>query len=97
MTDKDRHPNCYADLSVVFPKHDDGLRHTPRSCMICVFKTECLREAMENRDGLDVREEVVDRAYESGMLGFFERWSRKKMLYRQRNEKRNRNHGKTDT
>lgn len=37
---------------------------------------------MRETDGLKVREESVDRAYESRMIGFFERWSRKKDLRR---------------
>ncbi|MGD8960103.1 MAG: hypothetical protein PVI27_09680 [Desulfobacteraceae bacterium] len=77
-----RHPPCFGDLKTVFPKGLDGLRHTPRQCMICVFKTECLRSAMEGADGLGVREESVDRAYAAGMIGFFQRWSRKKDLRR---------------
>ncbi|NNG02093.1 MAG: hypothetical protein HKM93_22100 [Desulfobacteraceae bacterium] len=92
MSKQDRHPNCFSDLSIVFPMAADGLRHTPRSCMICVYKTECLRAAMEKSEGVDVREEVVDRAYSSGMLGFFERWSRKKSLHRQRFTKRKGSH-----
>jgi hypothetical protein len=35
---------------------------------------------MADKSGLTVREELVDRAYASGMVGFFERWSRKKAL-----------------
>jgi hypothetical protein len=77
-----RHPPCFGDLKTVFPKGPDGLRHTPRQCMICVFKTECLRSAMDGADGLGVREESVDRAYAAGMIGFFQRWSRKKDLRR---------------
>jgi hypothetical protein len=52
--------------------------------MICVYKTECLRTAMTRPQGTEVREEAVDRAYHSGMIGFFDRWSRKKALHRKR-------------
>ena len=37
---------------------------------------------MDGADGLGVREESVDRAYAAGMIGFFQRWSRKKDLRR---------------
>ena len=77
-----RKPPCFGNLKIVFPKGEDGLGHTPRGCMICVFKTECLRSAMAGGDGLGVREESVDRAYAAGMIGFFQRWSRKKDLRR---------------
>ena len=81
MTDDKEHlPSCYGDLGTVFPAGDDGLRHSPDTCMRCPEKTECLRTAMQGGKGLDVREETVDRAYASGMMGFFERWSRKKEL-----------------
>jgi hypothetical protein len=75
-----KRPPCFGDLKTVFPKGDDGLRHTPESCMICCYKTECLRKAMAAQGGITVREEMVDRAYTSGAVGFFERWSRKKAL-----------------
>ncbi len=50
--------------------------------MSCLHKTACLQSAMEKTGGLKVREEIVDRAYESGMMGFIERWSKKKELQR---------------
>ncbi len=74
-------PECFGDLSRVFPMGDDGLRHTPDNCLTCAIKTECLRAAMDQTDdGLKAREEFVDRAYDAGMMGFLERWSRKKTL-----------------
>ncbi len=65
----------------------DGLRETPESCRVCYCKTECLRTAMQTAEAVQVREEKVDRAYEAGMMGFFERWSRKKALHQKRQEK----------
>ena len=76
-------PECYGDLEKVFPEGSDGLRRSPPLCMACVFKTECLRDAMSKKEGLKVQEKNVDRAYESGMMGFFARWSRKKELHRE--------------
>ena len=73
-------PACFGDLDTVFPKGGDGLRHSPETCLECTHKTECLRSAMQGGRGLRVREETVDRAYTSGMLSFFERWSKKKEL-----------------
>jgi hypothetical protein len=87
MTDETPKPECFGSLENVFPMGGEGLRDTPVVCRACVFKTECLREAMETREGLDVKEEKVDRAYSVGMMGFFERWSRKKTLSRQKAEK----------
>jgi len=75
-------PACFGKLDVVFPKSEDGLRHSPESCMPCFYKTKCLRSAMKGSDGLQVKEEQTDRAYESGRIGFFERWSRKKEFSR---------------
>ena len=87
MTDDSAKPECFGTLQTVFPMGEEGLRNTPVVCRACVFKTECLRAAMETREGLEVKEEKVDRAYSAGMMGFFERWSRKKTLYRQKVEK----------
>jgi hypothetical protein len=46
-----------------------------------------LRSAMAGADGVKVREEIVDRAYDSGMMSFLERWSKKKDLKRRLNKK----------
>lgn len=80
------HPYCFGKLNTVFPLGDDGLRHTPESCMVCRYKTECLREALRQSDGIQVREEKLDRAYAAGMVGFLERWSRKKELHRRKQQ-----------
>ena len=79
-----KYPPCFGDLEIVFPEGAEGLRHTPESCMICCYKTHCLRQAMADKGGITVREEMVDRAYQSGRLGFFARWSRKKALSKQK-------------
>lgn len=82
MTDENKkYPACFGDMDTVFPLGEDGLRHSPESCMECPDKTECLRRAIQGGKGLKVRDEKVDRAYESGNMGFFERWSRKKNLH----------------
>jgi len=80
-------PPCFADLESVFPMGAEGLRQTPESCMPCCYKTECLRKAMADKGGITVRQEMVDRAYASGRVGFFERWSRKKALSAQKRHK----------
>lgn len=73
-------PDCFGIIDRVFPMGDDGLRHSPEACMACIHKTDCLRSAIANPDGVKVREEIVDRAYQSENIGFFERWSRRKYL-----------------
>ena len=80
MSDPER-PACFGHLETVFPMGTDGLRHTPIDCLRCPLKTDCLRQAMAARDGLKVEEAMVDRAYRAGMMGFWERWSRKKSLH----------------
>jgi hypothetical protein len=76
------YPHCYAVLDKVFPMGNNGLRQTPERCMVCLYKVECLRAAMGKSDGFKVKEEMIDRAYSSGIIGFFERWSKKKDLQR---------------
>ena len=80
-------PDCFGRLDMVFPMGEDGLRVTPDTCMACAWKTECLRAASQSRDGLKLDEEKVDRAYASGNMGFFERWSKRKALKRKEQEK----------
>jgi hypothetical protein len=83
MTDKNnKHPSCFGMIDRVFPIGEDSLRSSPESCLECICKTECLRSAMAGSGGLTVHEELVDRAYESGMIGFLGRWSKKKDLDR---------------
>ncbi len=84
MNRKKEVPYCFGKLENVFPLAEDGLRHTPESCMPCLYKTECLRTAVSSADGLIVHEEKVDRAYAAGAIGFLERWSRRKSLYRKK-------------
>ena len=78
-------PPCFGSLDTVFPMGADGLRCTPDGCMACDCKTECLRAAMGCISGITVREEMVDRAYVSGRMGFWERWSKRKAFDRQKN------------
>lgn len=81
---KDSPPDCFGDLEIVFPLGGDGLRHTPAPCFQCPYKTECLRKGLKGEAGLKVREEKLDRSYDSGMIGFMERWSRKKAIERRK-------------
>ena len=81
---KKKFPPCYGNIDCVFPMAGDGLRHSPESCMPCSYKTDCLRKAMSAKGGITVKEEMVDRAYASGKVGFLERWSRRKTLSMQK-------------
>ncbi|RJQ57195.1 MAG: hypothetical protein C4530_13020 [Desulfobacteraceae bacterium] len=83
-----KRPLCFGILDVVFPKGKGDLRSTPEKCMGCSCKVECLRSAVSGRDGLEVKEEMVDRAYSSGRITFLERWSRKKALDRSRKDRK---------
>jgi hypothetical protein len=42
---------------------------------------------MKGREGLKVKEEALDRAYAAGMVGFFERWSKKKAFHQKAADK----------
>ena len=86
MNKRGAYPSCFADLETVFPMGEDGLRHTPEACMACRFKTSCLKTAMESIPGLGVREEIVDRSYHAGVIGFWNRWSQKKTLNRKKRD-----------
>lgn len=73
-------PDCFGALDTVFPKASDGLRHTPETCLACSHKTECLKTALKGRNGLELKNDHIDKAYNSGMITFFERWSQKKHI-----------------
>ncbi len=79
-------PKCFGDLEKVFPIGRYGLRETPDDCMYhCAHKTPCLRNAMSGSKGFGVKEEMVKRDEKPGPMGFFERWSKKKKLDRDKN------------
>ncbi|MGB5155886.1 hypothetical protein [Desulfobacterium sp. N47] len=84
---KTKNPECFGKIDIVFPMAENGLRCSPDSCLTCHLKTDCLKTAMNKGDGLKVREELTDRHYEAGMIGFFKRWSAKKELSRKIDEK----------
>ena len=89
MTKREKeYPYCYGNLDTVFPLGEDGLRHSPESCMVCFCKTECLRAAVSGEDGIQVKKEQVKRAHSSGTISFVERWARKKALeYKKKNRR----------
>jgi hypothetical protein len=80
-------PPCFGALDIVFPECEDGLRCSPETCLACEHKTECLRVAMKGKEGLKIRGTYLDRAYAAGMVGFLERWSKKKEIHRKLQDK----------
>jgi len=87
MSDKEQLPECFGWLEKVFPMTDSGLRQTPEECFYhCPVKTRCLKQAMATKDGAQVEEEILDRGTKAGTIGFFERWSRKKMAHKKLNK-----------
>jgi len=83
MEDENSKPKpCFGRLEKVFPRGDNGLRSSPDECIECSEKTGCLRAAVSGEAGVCVQSEKIERAYEAGTIGFFERWSRRKHLQR---------------
>ena len=84
----DNLPPCFGKLSTVFPKDEEsGFRKSPDSCFLCFYKTRCLKTAMESKEGLAIQEEVLEKAEDSKLVGFFERWSRKKQINKKKHFK----------
>jgi hypothetical protein len=84
--ESEKHPDCFGDLSTVFPLREDGFRVSPIECLQCIHKTRCLKTALGKSGGFSVREEMIDRAYRGGVMGFLQRWSQKKMIHRLKNK-----------
>ncbi len=83
MSNQESKPDCFGQLEKVFPMADKGLRQTPDDCFYhCPVKTKCLQHAMGTKDGAKVEEEIIERGEKSGVINFFERWSRKKRLHK---------------
>ena len=73
-------PECFGQLDTVFPVGEEGIRTSPPQCMRCPHAKSCLQAAMRGPEGLKLQEEKVDRAYEYGLIGKLERWSKKKLI-----------------
>jgi hypothetical protein len=73
---------CFGDLEKVFPLGEDGFRTSPPECMKCSLVKPCIQAAMRGVEGLKEEEKRVDRAYSCGLIGTFERWSKKKLIRR---------------
>ena len=74
--------DCFGILDNVFPVSEKGLREIVPECFQCPDRTLCLREAMHSKEGIKMREEILDRAAERGLVSRLQRWSRKKELDR---------------
>ncbi len=73
-------PECFGDLDTVFPVGEEGIRTSPPECMKCPHAKSCLQAAIRSPEGLKLQEEKVDQAYEYGLIGKIERWSKKKLI-----------------
>lgn len=81
MSDKQTDPpECFGQLETVFPMGEEGIRTSPPECMKCPFAKSCLQAAMRGPEGLRLQEERVDQAYECGLIGKLDRWSKKKLI-----------------
>ena len=83
VEDRTELPDCFGQLDTVFPVGEGGIRSSPPECMKCPFAKSCLQAAMRSPEGLELQEEKVDQAYEYGLIGKLEHWSRKKLIRRE--------------
>ena len=81
---------CYGVLDRVFPEGEHGLRQVPPGCFECPDRVSCLKDAINTKEGLEMRSELLAKAEQGGLIGKFHRWSQKKHLSRRIKEgKRN--------
>ena len=74
-------PECFGRLETVFPMGEEGIRTTPPECMKCSLVKSCIQTAMRGPEGLKLEEARVDRAYEYGLIGRLDCWSKKKLIH----------------
>jgi len=74
--------DCFGILDRVFPMGEEGLREIVPDCFDCSHKKACLQAALDTKEGLAFRDEVLDRAPAGGLAGRLKRWSDKKQLSR---------------
>jgi hypothetical protein len=75
--------DCYGILDRVFPKGDQGVRQVPPGCFECPDRVPCLKEAINTKEGLEMKAQLLVRAEQGGLISRFQRWSQKKQLSRQ--------------
>jgi len=81
MTDSEKTLlECFGRLDIVFPVDEEGFRTSPPECMRCSHAKACLQAALATAEGLRLKEEKVDQAYNYGLIGKLERWSKKKLI-----------------
>jgi hypothetical protein len=73
---------CFGILARVFPVGESGMREVVPECFVCDDKTECLRAALASSDGLELREDLLEKRSAGGFIGRIKRWSEKKTLSR---------------
>ena len=73
---------CFGILDSVFPLGDRGLREVGDECLQCPDRVACLKAALDTREGVELREGVLERTPATGLMGRVKRWSRKKALSR---------------
>ena len=81
LDDNADQPECFGQLNIVFPMGEEGIRTTPPECMKCSLVKSCIQGAMRSAEGLRLEEERVDRAYEYGLIGRLDCWSKKKLIH----------------
>lgn len=87
QTMNDCRKDCFGMLQEVFPMGGSGLREVPARCFDCPHKTPCMKAALETREGIAFKDDVLGRSPVKGFLGRLKRWSEKKELARQMKEK----------
>lgn len=71
---------CFGQLEKVLPTGEDGFQTTPVKCIKCSLLRPCTQAAKRGIEGLKLEEKHIDRAYERGLIGTLERWSKKKLI-----------------
>ncbi len=74
--------DCFGVLENVFPMGEKGLREIVPDCFDCPHRISCLQAALDTKEGLEFRGEIIDRSTADGLIGRIKRWSDKKELSR---------------
>lgn len=83
--------DCFGVLDRVFPVGERGLREVVPECFQCTDRTQCLKAALTTKEGIKMREGIIDRAAARGLMGRLQRWSQKKELSRLAKEEKKKN------
>ena len=73
---------CFGVLDKVFPEGEQGVRQVPQQCFQCPDHVQCLKVALDSKEGVKFRMGLLNRRKPMGFVDRIKIWSERKALSR---------------